>query len=311
MNTSLASLAALIVAATVAAGPARAETYKSPEAAVEALVAAAKANDASAAETVLGKGSADIVASGDDVADQAGRAKFVSAYDAKHQIELEGAAKAALVIGDKDYPFPIPLVKAANGTWSFDVASGRSEILFRRIGRNELSAIQTLLAIVDAENEYASAEHGAGVGVYAQSFLSSEGKKDGLYWPSAEGESPSPLGPLVAIASGEGYTHADGPQPYHGYLFKILTRQGPAAPGGAADYLVNGRLIGGFAVLAYPAQYRNSGVMTFIANYKGEVYQKDFGYNTPWTGAGISAFNPDKSWTKVDPSQAANWASAQ
>jgi hypothetical protein len=271
MNTSLASLAALIVAATVAAGPARAETYKSPEAAVEALVAAAKANDASAAETVLGKGSADIVVSGDDVADQAGRAKFVSAYDAKHQIELEGAAKAALVIGDKDYPF----------------------------------------AIVDAENEYASGEHGAGVGVYAQSFLSSEGKKDGLYWPSAEGESPSPLGPLVAVASAEGYTRAEGAQPYHGYLFKILTRQGSAAPGGAADYLVNGRLIGGFALLAYPAQYRNSGVMTFIANYKGEVYQKDFGYNTPWTGGGITAFNPDKSWTKVDTSQAANWASAQ
>jgi Protein of unknown function (DUF2950) len=315
MKTSLASLKVLATAVALffAAGPALAqETFKTPEAAVEALVAAAKASDEKAALAVLGKGSEDILSSGDAVADAAGRATFVAAYDAKHQITAEGDAKAALIIGEKDFPFPIPLVKSKAGTWSFDVAAGREEILFRRIGRNEFSAIETCLAIVDAEDEYASADRGDGVGVYAQRFFSSEGKKDGLFWPTAEGETPSPLGALAAEASDEGYTHSEaGPKPYHGYYFKILKRQGPEATGGAVDFVVNGKMIGGFGVVAYPAEYRNSGVMTFIVSHAGVVYQKDLGYNTPWVADGMTVFNPDASWTKVDTSDADNWVSSR
>jgi Protein of unknown function (DUF2950) len=308
----LAATFALIAAVAIAPGAALAqEAFKTPEAAVEALIGAAKSNDAREALAVLGNGSEDIISSGDQVADHLGRDAFVAAYEAKHQIAMDGDAKATLVIGEKDYPFAIPLVKAKSGTWSFDVADGRSELLFRRIGRNELSAIETVLAVSDAEDEYASQDHGEGVGVYAQRFFSSEGKKDGLYWQTKEGEEPSPLGPLAAVASSEGYVHADTPSPYHGYYFKILTRQGTAATGGAADYVVKDRMIGGYAIVAYPAQYRNSGVMTFIANYSGAVYQKDLGYNTPWVAGGMTVFNPDSSWTKVDTNEADNWVSAQ
>ncbi len=318
MKTSLASFKTLTLTVALGAsisfslGSALAQqAFKTPEGAVEALINAARSNDEAAAAVVLGKGSQDIISSGDKVEDEAGRAKFVASFDAKHQIEMEGQNKAALILGEKDYPFPIPLVRSKNGTWSFDVAAGRNEILYRRIGRNELSAIETLLAIVDAENEYASQDRGDGPGVYAQHFFSSEGKKDGLYWPTAEGQPPSPLGPLAATASAEGYTHANAPAPYHGYYYKILTRQGPSATGGAVDYVAKGKMIGGFAVVAYPSEYRNSGVMTFLVSYTGDVYQKDLGFNTPWVAGGMTVFDPDKSWTKVDTKQAADWASSQ
>jgi hypothetical protein len=277
------------------------QAYKTPQVAVDALVALAKSGDQRLARAVLGNGGQDIISSGDKVADEATRAKFVAAYDAKHQITMDGEMKATLVIGDQDYPFPMPIVRAKGGTWSFDIEAGRREILYRRIGRNELSTIETCLAYIDAQDEYADKDRtGDGAGAYAQRFSSSPDKKDGLYWPTAEGEEPSPLGELFADASAEGYTVGEGPSPYHGYYYKILTKQGPATEGGAADYIVNGRMMGGFALVAYPAQYRNSGVMTFIVNYSGAVFQKDLGPNSDRIAAAMTTFNPDPSWKKVD-----------
>jgi hypothetical protein len=274
--------------------------YKTPQEAVDALVASAKTDDQKAALAVLGRDGEDIISSGDVTSDNAVRQRFVTSYDKKHQIAMDGDNKATLVIGDDDYPFPIPLVKKA-GLWSFDTEAGRREILFRRIGHNELDAIQTGLAYVDAQNEYADKDRtGAGTGIYAQRFVSQAGKKDGLYWPSAQGEEDSPLGELFAAASHQGYRADQGRSPYHGYHYKILTRQGPAASGGAADYVVNDKMIGGFGLVAYPDEYRNSGVMTFIVNHQGMVFQKDLGPDTEKIAEAMTSFNPDKTWTKVD-----------
>jgi len=300
-SSLLVVLAALLLTASVAAAQ---QTYKTPEAAVDALVAAAKADDEKAALAVFGKAGEDIVSSGDKVSDEAIRKRFVESYDAKHQIAMDGDAKATLVIGQNDYPFPVPLVRKA-GLWSFDTEAGRREVLVRRIGRNELNAIQTSLAYVDAQDEYAAKDRGAGVGVYAQRFVSEPDKKNGLYWPTAAGEEESPLGELFAAASKQGYRAGEGRTPYHGYYYKILTKQGPAAPGGAHDYVVNGKMIGGFALVAYPAEYRNSGVMTFLVNYDGTVYQKDLGRDTTALAEEMTAYNPDKTWTKADTSESA------
>jgi hypothetical protein len=276
------------------------KSYKTPQDAVDALVASAKTDDPKAALAVLGRDGEDIISSGDKVSDDAVRQRFVASYEAKHQIAMDGDNKATLVIGDDDYPFPIPLIKKS-GLWSFDTDTGRREILFRRIGHNELDAIQTSLAYVDAQNEYADKDRtGAGPGVYAQRFVSEAGKKDGLYWPTAPGEEESPLGELFAKASRQGYRAGQGRSPYHGYYYKILTRQGPAAAGGALDYVVKGKMIGGFALVAYPDEYRNSGVMTFMVNHDGTVFQKDLGPDTENIAEAMTAFNPDKSWTKVD-----------
>jgi hypothetical protein len=202
-----------------------------------------------------------------------------------------------LVIGREDWPFPIPLVRK-DGAWQFDTEAGRDEILYRRIGRNELNAIETSLAYVDAQQEYA--EQGvASNGVYAQRIVSRPGKKDGLYWPAQSKADESPLGELAASAAAEGYRAGQQRAPYHGYYYKVLTRQGPNAPGGAMDYVVRGRMIGGFALVAYPAEYRNSGVMTFLVNHQGNVYEKDLGPNTASIAPGMTAFNPDKTWRRV------------
>jgi hypothetical protein len=202
-----------------------------------------------------------------------------------------------LIIGQEDWPFPIPLVRK-DSTWRFDTAAGREEILYRRIGRNELSAIQACLAYVDAQQEYA--EQGvAGRGVYAQRIVSRPGKKDGLYWPPESSADESPLGDLAASAAAEGYRVGEQRAPYHGYYYKVLTRQGSNAPGGALDYIVRGRMIGGFALMAYPARYRSSGVMTFLVNHRGDVYEKDLGPNTARIAVGITAFNPGNTWRRV------------
>jgi Protein of unknown function (DUF2950) len=281
------------------------EDYKTPEAAVDALVSTARSGDEKAALTVLGRDGEDIISSGDKVSDDAVRARFVTSYDAKHQITMEGDKKAILVIGDNDYPFPIPMVRNKNGTWSFDTDTGRREILYRRIGHNELDAIQTSLAYVDAQNDYAAKDRtGAGAGIYAQRFISTPGKKDGLYWPTEQGEEDSPLGELFAAASKQGYRAGEGRSPYHGYYYKILTKQGPSAVGGATDYIVNGNMIGGFAMVAYPAEYRNSGVMTFVVNYDGTVFEKDLGPDTADIAEHMTSFNPDSTWKKVDTSEA-------
>jgi hypothetical protein len=274
-----------------------AQEYKTPEEAVAALIVAAKASDRPALMRVLGPGSAEIVSSGDEVADASARKRVIEAYDTKHRVVMEGADKAILIIGNEDWPFPIPLVRQT-ATWRFDTAAGRDEILFRRIGRNELNAIQASLAYVDAQHEYAEKGIG-GIGVYAQRIVSQPGKKDGLYWPTQPGEDESPLGDLAAAASAAGYRAGQQRQPYHGYYFKILTRQGPNAPGGAIDYVARGKMIGGFALVAYPAEYRNSGAMTFLVNHQGVVYQKDLGPNTAGIASGMTAFNPDGTWQRV------------
>jgi hypothetical protein len=246
---------------------------------------------------VLGPGSAEIVSSGDEVADASARKRVIEAYDTKHRVVPEGADKAVLIIGNEDWPFPIPLVRK-NGSWRFDTAAGRDEILFRRIGRNELNAVQASLAYVDAQHEYAEKGIG-GNGVYAQRIVSQPGKKDGLYWPAQSGEDESPLGELAAAASTAGYRAGQQRAPYHGYYYKILTRQGPNAPGGALDYIARGKMIGGFALVAYPAEYRNSGVMTFLVNHQGDIYEKDLGPNTARIASGMTAFNPDNTWQRV------------
>jgi Protein of unknown function (DUF2950) len=276
------------------------QSFKSPEEAVAALVNATKDNWPKGVVTVLGSEGADIVASGDNVADEAMRQKFLAAYDAKHELKKEGDDKAVMIIGTEDFPFPIPLTRKG-AAWQFDTAAGRLEILYRRIGRNELSAIQACLAYVDAQNEYADKNRtSAGGATYAQRVVSSPNKKDGLYWPAASGEEESPLGELVAHATTEGYAIGGDRIPFHGYYFKILTRQGPMAAGGEVDYVVRGKMIGGFALVAYPAEYGNSGVMTFMVNYAGTVFQKDLGERTTKIAERMASFNPDQTWKKVD-----------
>jgi Protein of unknown function (DUF2950) len=279
------------------------EQFKTPEAAVDALVGAARSGDTKAVLAVLGPDGQAIVSSGDPVADSNSRENFIAAYDAKHAIEMEGDGTQTLMIGNDAWPFPIPLVNKA-GEWQFNTKAGLDEILRRRIGRNELSAIQVSLAYVQAQNEYASLNPaGLGRGAYAQRIVSHPGKKDGLYWPTGEGEEPSPFGDLAAQASAEGYKAGGKPIPYHGYYYRILTRQGAGAAGGAYDYLVKGKMKGGFALIASPAEYGNSGIMTFMVNHDGTVFEKDLGPKTAKLAAKIEAFAPDQTWTAVDAAQ--------
>ncbi len=279
-----------------AAKPARQATYATAEDAAAALADAVRAQDRNALLAVVGPASETWISSGDRASDLEDLKHFLELYDAKHALVRDGDAKATLTIGADPWPFPAPLVKKGD-RWHFDAQAGREEVLKRRIGRNELDTIQTLLAIVDAQREYAA---GDSLHDYARQFRSSPGKKDGLYWAAKEGEPQSPLGPLVAEAAAKGYVASrEGPSPYHGYLFRILTAQGPDARGGAYDYLVRGRLFGGFAVIAWPAKYGNSGIMTFVVNHDGVVYQKDLGDATAARAAKISRFNPDKTWRRA------------
>jgi hypothetical protein len=303
MNGTLVSMAVAALLCTTASIVSAQQDFKTPDDAASALASAAKTGDRKAIVTVLGPDGQDIVSSGDEVADAATRQKFIAAYEAKHQIAMEGDNKAILVIGQEDFPLPIPLVRK-DGLWRFDTAAGREEILFRRVGRDELDAIQSCLAYVDAQNEYAERDRtGAGANTYAQRIISEPGKKDGLYWPTSQGEDASPLGELIAEATAQGYRLGGGRTPFHGYYFKILTKQGPAAPGGEVDYIVRGKMIGGFALVAYPAEYRNSGVMTFIVNHTGNVFQKDLGPDTAKLAERMTSFDPDQSWTKVTDTQ--------
>ncbi len=278
-------------------------TFASPEEAVTALVEAVKAEERKALAAILGPEGRPLIWSGDTVADKQGRERFVRAYEQSNTLERPTDTKAVLVIGQDRWPLPIPVVKEGDA-WRFDTAAGKEEILNRRIGRNELSAMQVCLAYVDAQREYARvAREGDGLLKYAMKFRSDEGKKDGLYWPSKEGEVLSPLGVLVANARAEGYSRkrSDGkPAPYHGYLYRILTAQGPDAPGGVYDYVVNGKMIGGFALVAYPARYGVSGVMTFVVNHQGVVHQKDLGKDTEHIARAMQAYNPDNTWKKVE-----------
>ena len=288
--------------AAVAAPKPAGHRYATPEAAAEALAAAVRAKDATSLAGIVGPGSASWLFSGDKVADANDWAKFLAAYEEKHAIEKKDDAKAILAVGNDAWPFPAPIVKKGT-SWGFDPAAGREEVLNRRVGRNELDAIQTLLAIVDAQREYAASDaDGNGFADYARKFKSSPGKRDGLYWPDEEGKPQSPLGPLVATAAAEGYgkqpKSGEGPAPYHGYQFRILTSQGKNAPGGAYDYLVGDKLLGGFAIVAWPASYGNSGIMTFVVNHEGVVYEKDLGPQTASIASAITQYNPDPTWRK-------------
>jgi hypothetical protein len=281
-----------------------ARSFTSPEEAVRALVEALRANDMGRLRAVFGSAGERVIVSGDSVADRQGRAAFLAAYDAKHRLAMEGEGRASLVIGVEEWPFPVPLVRVASG-WRFDAQAGAQEIVNRRIGRNELLTIRTLLAMVAAQQDYFDrVKRGSGEGAYAQRFLSSAGRKDGLFWPAEPGGAASPLGPLLDQAEEEGYpggTQRTGAQtPYHGYLFRMLTAQGAQAPGGARDYLQGGRMTGGFAIVAWPARYGSTGVVTFLVNADGVVFQKDLGPATAKTVAAMKAFDPDLTWARVD-----------
>lgn len=291
-----AVLPGMIVFALIGSGAQAQQSYKTPEDAAAALAAAVKSGPRDILK-VLGRAAEDIVFSGDEIADNDIRQRFSSMYDARHGIKAEGNKSATLVLGPDEFLFPIPLVNTKAG-WEFDTDEGRIEVLRRRIGRNELDAIQTALAFVDAQNEYADKDRGEGAGVYAQRIVSSPGKKDGLFW--RDDSDPSPLGPLAAQASSEGYKAGEGMTPYHGYYFRILKGQGPDAPGGALNYVVKGKMIGGFALIAWPAEYGNSGVMTFVVNHAGVVYQKDLGKRTDFVAKRLTLFDPDQTWKKVD-----------
>jgi hypothetical protein len=275
-------------------------TFDTPEAAAAALVEAVRAGDRNAALQVVGPVSRTWLLTTDHAADRAEWTVFLAAYDRKNAIVKKSDDKAVLTVGDDDWEFPAPIVRKAD-KWAFDANAGREEILNRRVGRNELDTIQTLLAIVDAQREYAATDpNGDGLRDYAMRFASSPGKKDGLYWETREGEPPSPMGPLVAEAVRGGYGVKGGKlSPYHGYLFRILTAQGKDAPGGAYDYMVDGHLFGGFAIIAYPDLYGITGVKTFLVSHDGVVYEKDLGPGTTAQAETTQLFNPDATWAKT------------
>ncbi len=281
------------------AAPAQQKTFESLDDAVNALISAFRTGDRKAIVEVLGPLGRPLVSSGDDTADRRGFQRFVAEYDRAHRLE-GGGGKVVLYVGADDFPFPIPLVPDGP-LWFWDTDAGDDEILYRRVGRNELSTIQVCLAYVDAQREYYAVDRtGAGLLEYAQQFGSSAGKRDGLYWATRPDERPRPLGPLVAQARARGYTKQGvGPVPYEGYFYRILLAQGPDAPGGAYDFVVSGHMIGGFALVAFPAKYGVSGIMTFVVSHDGVVYQKDLGPKTPQIAEAMKTYNPDRTWQKT------------
>ena len=312
----------LLVASGCAPGAPKQAVFSSAEAAASSLVDALRAGDRARLKEILGPAGDEILSSGDEAADRADVDSFLAHYDAGPRVRpgppLGGGAGAGntLLVGPDEWPFPVPIVKSGRG-YVFDTEAGKDEVLNRRIGGNELDAQQVCLAIADAQREYVKLNpSGDEPPQYARKFVSDPGTKNGLYWPTAEGEPASPLGPLAASAAAEGYGASAGPRsapssssstsapvrqprPYHGYNYRLLTAQGPHAPGGAADYVVDGRLVGGFAIVAYPAQYGNSGIMTFIASHDGVVYQRDLGPDTEQAARRMAEFDPGPGWEKA------------
>ena len=303
-SAKLTTLLLMIVAVSlVAQNPAGQQTnqkrFGSAEEAVKDVIKAAKTNNRTEMLAILGADAEDLLSSGDKVADRRARQLILVALNEKWSLANQGPNTKTLIIGNEEWPYPIPLVKDKTG-WRFDTAAGREEILFRRIGRNELNTMKTCLIYVKAQKEYADKGHdGKPAGLFAQKFSSEPGKQDGLFWRSGPGEELSPLGEFAAEASSEGYSRSgSGPTAFHGYLFRLLKAQGPAAPGGAKNYVSNGEMKNGFALVAYPAEYRNNGVMTFIINQDGIVYEKDLGEKTAQAASQITEYNPDSSWRK-------------
>lgn len=277
-------------------------SFATPEDAVAALIAAGEREDTQALQSLLGPGTEELLSSGDPVQDRRAREAFTARYRAYHELDAGSPDELVLLVGEDRWPLPIPLVRRA-GRWSWDGAAGARELILRRIGADELHTISVMKGFVAAQNDYASVGHDGGPpGVYAQKLRSGSGKQDGLYWEVPAGASPSPAGPLLAAATSEGYTVSGSlATPYHGYLFRMLTSQGTSANGGARDYLTNGKLTGGFALIGYPASYGASGVMTFIVNQDGVVWQRDLGKDTAAAATAITAFDPDQSWTPLAP----------
>jgi Protein of unknown function (DUF2950) len=308
----LKSAAAAILLMACLAAPSRAQqpgerTFSSPEAACKALVAAAESNDENAMLAILGPDGKQIISSGDATQDAQNRANVVQKYQEMHRLMKEPDGTMTLYIGAENWPLPIPIERKGS-VWFFDTEAGKMEILYRRVGRNEMSAIRICQELVAAQKEYYSTQNHE----YAQQIFSDEGQHNGLYWKVAQGEPESPIGPLVASAVAEGYVKGRNgpPTPYRGYLYHILTSQGPRAAGGAKSYVVDGKMTGGFAFVAYPAEYRSSGVMTFIVGEDGVVYRKDLGKNTAAIGKAMKEYNPDSTWHK-DEDQQEMTASAQ
>ena len=277
------------------------EAFDSLQKAIKALAGAVKKDDVQAIISIFGPEGKDIFLSGDPVADQSDRIRFLEVFEEGHVLEGKGPGKAILVLGNEGWPFPIPLVKQGN-QWHFDVSAGKQEILDRRIGQNELNVINVMTTYVDAQNEYAAKDlDGDGVRAFAARLKSDPGEKNGLYWPAKEGEAMSPMGPLVAEAVRRGYVRKDGKKsPYHGYYYGSILGQGDHAYGGAYDYQTHGKMILGYALLAYPAKYGVSGIMTFMVNQQGVLYEKDLGQDTESLAAAITKFDPDKSWAETD-----------
>jgi hypothetical protein len=278
-------------------------TFASPEAAVDALVKAAKAGTIDELLPLFGPEAQELIASSDPATARANRQVFTVAVREKWHLMDQGADRKTLVIGHEEWPFPVPLVRDASG-WRFDTAAGKEEIIARRIGRNELAAIETCRAYVTAQQRYAQQGHdGLPPGSYAMKFQSDPGKQNGLYWPTAKGEKRSPLGDLVAQASAEGRPiggRGEERTPLHGYHFKILTAQGRAAAGGQKSYVTRGVMSGGFALVAWPAQYDVTGVMTFVVNHAGVVYEKNLGPSTAEAAGKMTSYNPDSTWKRVE-----------
>jgi hypothetical protein len=274
------------------------KTFSSPEDAGNALVTAAQNNDEKTMLDILGPDGKQIVSSGDDAEDAESRASFVQRYQQMHRLVKEPDGNTILYIGAENWPTPIPLVNNSS-SWYFDTEAGKKEILYRRIGRNEISTISVCQELAAAQKEYYSAQHNE----YAQNIFSDEGQHNGLYWKAAEGESQSPIGPLVASAFVTGKSQGGAPTPYRGYYYRMLTRQGKNGLGGAKSYIANGKMTEGYAFVAYPAEYRSSGVMTFIVNEDGVVYQKDLGKKTDTLAKDMKEYNPNSSWQKSEEQQ--------
>ena len=304
--------AALIAVMTVV-GCARRDmqqpTFATPESAVDALVAAAEKHDVAELQRLLGPGTKDLLESGDAIADRAERDGFLERYHVRHRLVVGGPDDVVLLVGQDNWPLPIPLVREGD-QWRFDGATGANELVLRRIGANELRTIDVMRGFVVAQQDYSAKGHdGAAAGVYASRFRSTPGQQDGLFWEVSGDEPPSPAGPFLAAAAEEGYALEGANEktgkrtPYHGYIYRMLVAQGPAANGGARNYLVEGKLTGGFAMLATPESYGVSGITSFIVNQDGVVWQRDLGENTAQVAQSIQRFDPDRSWTPIAPEQ--------
>jgi len=282
-----------------APAPASARTFPSPEDAGKALADATKSQNQEEIMIILGPGSADIISTGDAAVDKASFEGFAKAYQVMSRWRKLGDGSELLLVGADNQAFPIPLTKNPAGEWHFDAAAGKEEILARRIGRDEIVAIDVSAALADAQAQYFSQKHD-GVKQYAQKFISDTGKQNGLYWESPQGSPRSPLGPLVAFATEEGITlKPNSAEPFYGYYFRRLEMQGPAAKGGAKPYVVNGRMTNGFAYVAYPSKFGDTGIKTFIVNQNGVVYEKNLGKDTADVAKAMTEFNPDNAWTAL------------